>query len=270
MVLNELKKDAALDVYGTTRSSRNKLCSGFESNHKIMYGIDVLQNNSLCDVFEMVKPNVVVNCAGLIKQNVLSCNPLKAIPINSVLPHQLAQLCNICGSRLIHISTDCVFSGAKGDYRECDQPDARDLYGLSKLLGEVDYPNAVTLRTSIIGHEVGTKNGLLSWFLDQDSSCNGYTKAIFSGLPTVILAEIIRKVVIPLPQLNGLYHVGADPISKFELLKMIAVVYEKKITIKPDESVSINRSLNCERFKTITGYKAPNWESMIKAMYKSR
>lgn len=225
-MLKELSNDKGLDVFGTIRGE-TILLPGFTDDGKIIYGIDVLQHDSLVEVFDKVKPSIVINCAGLIKQNVHSKDSLKIIPINSILPHKLAQLCNIFSSRLIHISTDCVFSGDKGYYCESDQPDARDLYGQSKLLGEVNYPNTVTLRTSIIGHELKSRHGLLSWFLAQGGTCRGYTKAIFSGLPTVILADIVGKIVIQHPNLTGIYHVGAEPISKYKLLTIMASVYGK-------------------------------------------
>jgi len=149
------------------------------------------------------------------------------------LPHRLARLCELSGARLVHMSTDCVFAGDKGCYLESDPSDAKDLYGRSKFLGEVAYPHAVTLRTSIIGHELQSAHGLVGWFLAQQERCNGYTKAVFSGLPTVVLAQIIRDVVIPRPDLSGVYHVAAEPIAKYDLLKLIAETYGKTIEIVP-------------------------------------
>jgi dTDP-4-dehydrorhamnose reductase len=159
-----------------------------------------------------------------------------------------------------------VFSGERGNYRESDPSDAEDLYGKSKFLGEVAYPHSITLRTSIIGHELQSAHGLLGWFLTQRERCNGYTRAIFSGLPTVVLAQIIRDVVIPRPDLSGVYHVAAQPIAKFDLLNLIAAIYEKKIDILPDEKLSIDRSLNADRFREATSYVAPEWSALIKTM----
>ena len=164
------------------------------------------------------------------------------------------------------MSTDCVFSGEKGSYRESDSPDARDLYGRSKLLGEVAYPHTVTLRTSIIGHELQSAHGLVEWFLSQEERCYGFTKAIFSGLPTVVLAQIIRDFVIPNNDLSGLYHVASEPISKFELVKLIASTYGKSINVQPDERVVIDRSLNADRFRSATGFVSSDWMEMIKTM----
>jgi dTDP-4-dehydrorhamnose reductase len=190
------------------------------------------------------------------------------IPINSILPHRLANLCELAEARLIHISTDCVFSGEKGGYVEKDFSDAKDLYGRSKYLGEVDYPNSITLRTSIIGHELNSSKSLINWFLSQEGSVKGYKNAIFSGLPTNEMAKVIRDYVIPNPSLKGLYQVSADPISKFDLLQLVSDVYGKIIQIIPDDLVKIDRSLNSEKFCKATGFKPKPWPQLIKEMYE--
>jgi dTDP-4-dehydrorhamnose reductase len=178
-------------------------------------------------------------------------------------------MCSLVGARMIHVSTDCVFSGRQGHYRESDQPDATDLYGRSKLLGEVDYPHAVTLRTSIIGHEFGRATALVDWFLTQTTqSVKGFKKAVFSGVPTVELARVMKDFVLPRPDLRGLYHVAAQPIAKFDLLTLVAHQYGKEIEIVPDESLVIDRSLNAARFHEATGYVAPEWPALIEAMHQ--
>lgn len=194
-------------------------------------------------------------------------DPLQAIPINAMLPHRLSRLCELAGARLVQISTDCVFSGEKGNYRESDPSDAKDLYGKSKFIGELSSPHTITLRTSIIGHELQSAHGLLGWFLSQEERYNGYAKAIFSGLPTVVLAQIFRDEVIPRPELSGVYHVAGQPISKYDLLKLIATVYGKQIEIVRDDKFVIDRSLNAERFREATGYVAPEWPTLIKTMH---
>jgi dTDP-4-dehydrorhamnose reductase len=171
---------------------------------------------------------------------------------------------------LIHVSTDCVFAGTKGNYAEGDATDAGDVYGKSKNLGEVDYPHAVTLRTSTIGHELQSAYGLLEWFLVQQGRCKGFSRAIFSGLPNTEFARVVRDVVIPRPDLHGLYHVGAAPIGKYELLQLIAKVYGKQIDIVRDDDFSIDRSLNSARFHKATGYKPEAWPELIQAMHASR
>jgi dTDP-4-dehydrorhamnose reductase len=263
-----MSEDNSLVVFGTSRSESarrffsEKLCA------QLTTGVDVDNHDSLVRAFAAVRPDVVVNCVGLVKQLADANDPLQAVPINTMLPHRLAALCGAAGARLIHISTDCVFSGMKGNYLESDFPDAYDLYGRSKLLGEVDYPNAITLRTSIIGHELTGKRSLVGWFLAQQNPVKGFTKAVFSGLPTVELACVIRDVVLPRPELHGLYHVAAKPINKFDLLNLVATTYGKNIQITPDKTLVIDRSLNADRFTKSTGYVAPEWPALVKSMYE--
>lgn len=261
-----LSERVDLAVYGTARS--NSARQHFSSNFsgQIIVGTDVENNDSLVRAFAAVRPDVVVNCVGLVKQLADANDPLQAVPINTLLPHRLAALCQATGARLVHISTDCVFSGAKGNYLETDFPDAYDLYGRSKLLGEVDYPHAVTLRTSIIGHELSGNRSLVNWFLAQQGAVKGFTHAIFSGLPTVELATVVRDVVLPIKELHGLYHVSAKPINKFDLLQLVAKAYGKDIEINPSEELVINRSLNSDRFKEATGYAPPEWPTLIQRM----
>jgi dTDP-4-dehydrorhamnose reductase len=266
-VLRVLDEKQDWEVFGTVRSSS---ASRFFSNRlaqRLVIGCDVENQDALVKVFVETRPNVVINCIGLIKQLADAEDPLRVIPINSLLPHRLAELCTLVGARLVHMSTDCVFSGEKGGYLENDPSDAKDIYGKSKFLGEVDYPYAITMRTSIIGHELQSTHGLIGWFLSQQNHCQGYTRAIFSGLPTVALAKIIRDVVIPRPDLFGVYHVATKPISKYDLLRLVANVYGKPIKIEPDDQLVIDRSLNADRFRQATGYVAPDWPELIKIMH---
>lgn len=263
-VLGE-KKD--YEVFGTTRSGGTSRFFPREIAGRLVAGIDVENHDALVKAFTQVRPDIVINCIGLVKQLAEANDPLLAIPINALLPHRLARLCNLSGARLVHISTDCVFSGNKGGYSEGDPSDAKDLYGKSKFLGEVAYPHTITLRTSIIGHELQSADGLVDWFLSQQQQCKGFIRAIFSGLPTVVLARIIRDVVIPRPELSGLYHVAARPISKYDLLKLVAGIYGKPIEIIPDDSLVIDRSLNAARFNAATGYVAPEWPELVRAMH---
>lgn len=234
---------------------------------QVITGVDVENTDSLMRLFASVRPQVVVNCVGLVKQLAEADDPLLALPINAMLPHRLARLCDVAGARLVHVSTDCVFSGARGGYLESDPPDAQDLYGRSKLLGEVDYPQAVTLRTSIIGHELGSAHGLVGWFLAQHQRVKGYRQAVFSGLPTVELARVIRDHVLPRPDLRGVYHVSAAPINKFDLLTLVARAYGRHTEIVADDAVRIDRSLDSRRFRAETGYAPDDWPTMIARMH---
>ncbi|MCP5182210.1 MAG: SDR family oxidoreductase [Pseudomonadales bacterium] len=265
-----LRLFAQSDGYAVTGSARSASAVALLPpglRERIVLGVDVESTDSLMGLFAQARPDVVVNCIGLIKQLSQANDPLAAIPINALLPHRLARLCSVAGARLIHMSTDCVFAGTRGMYREQDGADAGDLYGRTKLLGEVDYPHAVTLRTSIIGPELGTGNGLIGWFLAQQGAVRGFTRAVFSGLPTVELARVMRDYVIPRPDLRGVYHVSADPINKFDLLQLVAKAYGKTIDIRADGDLVIDRSLDSSRFRQITGYQPAPWPELIRQMH---
>lgn len=267
-MFRKLSEGAELEVFGTARSASVRSFFAPEYAGRIIVGIDVENQDSVARVLAEVKPQIVVNCIGLIKQLSDANDPLLALPINAMLPHRLARLCDLCGARFVHVSTDCVFAGTKGNYREWDSADATDLYGRSKHIGEVTYPDTITLRTSIIGHELYSSHALLGWFLKQEHHVKGYTKAVFSGLPTVELARIVRDVVLPRPGLSGLYHVASEPISKYDLLRLIACVYGKELEIIPDDSLAIDRSLNAQRFRDETSYVAPPWPELVKRMFE--
>lgn len=267
-VTRELSKSEHFKVFGTIRSENLKVHFSKEIAQNLISNANVENFDSLLSVFNQIRPDIVINCIGLVKQLDNSGYPLQAIPINSELPHRLAMISSLVGARLIHISTDCVFSGSRGFYKETEIPDASDLYGRSKLLGEVDYPNAITLRTSIIGHELNSSRSLIGWFLSQQGAVKGFRKAIFSGLPTVELTCIMRDYVIPNTHLRGLYHVSAEPINKYDLLQLVAKEYKHQIDIELDDSFVIDRSLDSTRFRAATGYKPPSWIELVKEMHK--
>ena len=256
------------DVIATLRNPSG--LSYFSQNQQanILAHIDVLKEGDIISILGRIKPEVIINCVGLIKQLAASQDTLHALPLNALFSHKLVRLARLCDARVIHISTDCVFTGEKGNYSETDPPDATDLYGVSKRLGELnDYENAVTLRTSIIGRELMSSNSLVDWFLSQERHVRGFTKAVFSGLPTCELARVIHDWVIPDPDLRGLYHVSAKPISKYDLLKLIAAQYDRNIKIVPDDALIIDRSLNSAAFSKATGYVAPDWPELIRRLY---
>lgn len=259
-------------VLGTVRNESAKQFFPPQIAKHIVAGIDAENILSVALLLQKEKPNVVINSIGIVKQIDNGADPIRAIGFNAMLPHQLSKICQSIGARLIHISTDCVFSGKKGGaYLESDSPDPVDLYGRTKLLGELgNAPHELTLRTSYIGNEFESTNGLLEWFLAQNGPISGYTKAIYSGLPTVILADLIRDQVLKMPQLHGLYHVSSSPISKYNLLNLVATVFEKNIIINPDDRFTIDRSLDSTRFKDATRFVAPSWERMIEKMYQDR
>ena len=257
------------EVYGTARSPHVARFFDESIASRLLTGYDLVNQDDLAILFERARPDIVIHCAGLVKQLAESDDALRAIPVNALLPHRVARLCQIAGARLIHVSTDCVFSGKSGGYTEADEPDALDLYGRSKLLGEVAGSHAVTLRTSIIGHELEGSRSLINWFLSQTGDVKGFTRAIFSGLPTVELARVIQAHVIPDRSLQGLYHVSADPISKHDLLTLVARIYGKTVQIHPDDTYAIDRSLDSSRFREATGYQPPAWPELVRRMRES-
>lgn len=258
--------DQSLRTFGTIRDADGVKHFALELRHSLIPNVHLEGESGLLTAFSIAKPDLVVNCVGIIKQLPNANDHLESLAINASLPHRLLKYSSMVGARLVHFSTDCVFSGRQGNYKEDDFPDAYDLYGRTKFLGEVDYPNAITLRTSIIGHELTTGRSLMGWFLSQSGEIRGFRKAIFSGLPTIEVARVLREFVIPNPELCGLYHLSVDPINKYDLLRFVAETYEKDITIIPDEHLIIDRSLNSERFRTATGFAVKSWPELIKAM----
>jgi dTDP-4-dehydrorhamnose reductase len=255
-------------VRGTIRQQAARELFPPDSADRLV-AVENLENpNELARLFDTDRPDIVVNCVAVGRP--VPADPVKSIMMYSVLPRRLSQLCRGFGVRLIQIGSDGVFSGKKGAYTEDDLPDADDVYGISKLLGEVSEPHAITLRTSIIGHELQSGSGLLEWFLSQQTQCRCYTRAIFSGFPTIVLAGLIRDVIIPRPDLFGVYHVATRPISKFDLLRLVADRYGKKIELIPDDRDGPDRSLIAERFRQATGYVAPDWPALIDLMYSDK
>lgn len=228
------------------------------------YGIDARDQAGLARLIHNAKPDVVVNAIGIVKQRDDAKAAIPSLEINALLPHRLADMCAAHRARLIHISTDCVFSGSRGAYREEDLPDADDLYGRSKLLGEVTARGCLTLRTSIIGLELKNKTSLIEWYLAQTGTIRGFTRAIYSGLTTYEFSRVIGRVISDFPRLDGLYQVASDPISKYELLqKLTQLLGRKDVSVLADDSLRLDRSLNGEKFARATNYRAPSWDSML-------
>ena len=220
--------------------------------------------DSVVRAFAGVRPEAVVNCVGIVKQDAAAKDPVASITVNSLFPHRLAHLCRAAGARLVHLSTDCVFSGATGGYAEPDAPDARDLYGRTKLLGEVDYDGCLTLRTSMIGRELAGAHGLVEWFLSQRGRrVRGFRRAVFSGFTTRALAGVIADVLERHPALRGVRHAAAEPINKYDLLTLVRDAYGLDIEIERDETFVCDRSLDASRFRAETGLTPPSWPEMI-------
>jgi len=231
--------------------------------------VDVFSIESVEKAIITSQPDVVLNCVGVIKQLKDASNSKISIYINALFPHLLAEICGNRNIRLIHISTDCVFSGNSGMYTEADPSDAKDLYGRSKFLGELNYPRCLTLRTSIIGHELFSNVSLVDWFISQNrKEVHGYKKAIYTGFPTSFFAGELIRIIKEFPQLSGLYHVSSERISKFDLLTLIKDFYKLDITILPEQTFFCDRSLDSSVYRAETGFKPPAWTAMIADMFQ--
>ena len=241
----------------------------FFRKEKVIENVNAFSQENISKALDKINPEVVVNCIGIVKKLKESENPLSSITLNALLPHWLAEQCRQHSIRFIHISTDCVFSGKTGNYTEEDLPDPYDLYGRTKLLGEVAGNGCLTLRTSIIGRELKRTVGLLEWFLSQrGKTIQGYKHAIFTGVITSELAAILADIIANNPGLYGLYHLSSDPINKYDLLNMIKSAFDLEITINEDEGVSIDRSLDSSKLRKIINYEPPTWEEMIQRLSK--
>jgi dTDP-4-dehydrorhamnose reductase len=231
-------------------------------------GVNMRDTERLLGVFADFKPEAVINAVGIVKQRADAQASIPSILINSLLPHQLAGMCRLAGARLVHMSTDCVFNGSRGNYSEADAPDAEDLYGRSKLLGELEDKHCITLRTSIIGRELARKTGLIEWFLAQRGSVRGFTHAIYSGFTTMEMSRIIEAVLLKHTALHGVHHVSSDPINKYELLLLVKKHLGIDTKIVPHPDFRCDRSLNSESFRRLVNYQPPSWEKMIDEMAK--
>lgn len=256
--------------WGTTRATgRQRLAEAGYDEESLIVTDALPLGPALDDAFDLAQPDVVINCVGVVKQASGAQDPIQSIAINSLFPHQVATECAASGVRLIHISTDCVFSGVRGHYSETDLPDAVDLYGRSKLLGEVVGDQHLTIRTSIIGRELNGEHGLLEWFLSQrGSSVRGFERAFFSGLTTLSLARVIEEIIMNHGSLSGLYHVSSKRIDKLDLLQKLNAAFATGTQILPNQTLSIDRSLDNSRFVEATGIAIPDWDTMVEAMVR--
>jgi dTDP-4-dehydrorhamnose reductase len=259
------------DVVSTTRTPLSTLptdASTFFRRGRIVEGVDVNDLAHLEALVTDIGPDAVVNCVGVVKQRDAVHDPLVSIRVNALLPHELAKLCAANDARLIHFSTDCVFTGAKGDYTEDDPSDATDLYGRTKYLGEVAGRGALTIRSSIIGRELDHFQSLVEWFLRQRGEVRGFTRAIYTGVTTGEMAMIVDQLLVEHPSLSGLYQVASAKISKFDLLSMIRERFalQDLVRLVPDDGFVCDRSLHGSRFEAATGIGVPPWGTMIAAL----
>lgn len=230
------------------------------------FSVEVTDYVRLQDVLSRFKPEAIVNAVGIVKQRKSSKDSIPSLEINALFPHRLAELAKEHKSRVIHVSTDCVFDGATGNYTENDAITAKDLYGMSKYLGELHDDHCLTIRTSIIGLELKRKSSLIEWFLTQEGEINGFENAIFSGFTTKELSRVISKMLLEYPEASGLYHASMDPINKFELLTRYRDLLGKDITIAKNTEFHCQRALDSTRFRTEFKYAPPTWEETLKEL----
>jgi len=256
------------EAWGTVRRSASSYERyGVFDTSRLVSGVDAASLDTVIGAMAKVRPECVVNCIGIIKQLEQATNPLDCIGINSYFPHRLAMLCRASGAKLVHISTDCVFSGRKGMYTEGDISDAEDLYGRSKFLGEVTGECCLTIRTSIIGRELNSRNGLVEWFLGSAGrQVNGFTQALYTGFTTQEMCRIIESVIVHGQSMSGLYNVSSNPISKYDLLCLLKDAHGLDVEIRPVDEPRIDRSLDSTRFRTEMGYVPPSWPDLVKEM----
>ncbi len=258
------------DVWTTFRGKFREIPDGhYLKKDRVFENVDVQDEENYREVVKNLRPDVILNAVGVIKQKAEAKDVVKTLEINSIFPHKVGEIARELDARFITFSTDCVFSGKKGNYTETDISDVFDLYGKSKNFGEVSGKNCLTLRTSIIGREISNTKSLVEWFLSQKGNkIEGFTKAIYSGFPTVVLAEIISDIISKYRDLEGIYHLSSDPISKYDLLNLIKTRLDLDIKIEPAGSVRIDRSLDSSKFRAETGFEPESWESMIERMFE--
>ena len=233
-------------------------------------GVEVHATDRLLDVVADFRPDVIINAIGIVKQLSVAKESIPSLEVNALLPHRLALIARTVGARFLHFSTDCVFSGRKGNYSEADTPDPEDLYGRSKLLGEVGDAHCLTLRISLIGHELDRKTSLVEWFLSQKGQVQGFLKANFSGFTTIEMARIVEMLIVKHPEAHGIWHVSSEPIDKCSLLTLVKKHYGVGTEIIPNDDFRCDRSLNSARFRERFDYRPPTWASMIEEMSKQR
>lgn len=241
---------------------------GLFSDENSFFGIDVRILDRLTEVCAEFRPEAIINAVGIVKQRPTAKESIPSLEVNALLPHRLAVLCKAIGARLIHLSTDCVFSGTMGNYKETDPSDAEDLYGKTKFLGEVHEPHCLTLRSSIIGRELSRKKSLFEWFMAQNGTVKGYSKAIYNGFTTIEMGRIIESMLLDHPEACGVWQVSSEPIDKCALLGLFRDKTGKQVEIVPDDGFVCDRTLDSTRFRQTFAYTPPTWEAMILELAK--
>tara|TARA_B100001109_G_C18862091_1_gene474594 strand:- start:2012 stop:2881 length:870 start_codon:yes stop_codon:yes gene_type:complete len=223
-----------------------------------------LTNNSIDSFLNKTFPDLIINCAGITTRRGIEDNIQNTIFLNSHLPHKLDNWANLNSKKLIHFSTDCVFSGNRGDYLDNDFADAEDIYGKTKAAGEVNTPNTLTLRCSMIGRELYNFTELFEWLVEnKNKNIDGYSKVLYSGITTVRMGKIISKIIKQNFNLTGIYNISSIPISKFQLLHKLSNAFDLNVDITENKNIKSNKVLISKKFTEITGIKTPDWDDLI-------
>jgi len=249
------------EVIGSTRKDVNHQKIGL--NNCLLYKKDFIIDDQNV-FFNKISPDVIINCIGITTRRGISRNMSNTDFINSRFPHKISEWVSIKNRRLIHFSTDCVFSGKKGDYLDDDKPDANDIYGMSKAKGEIDNNSSLTLRCSMIGREIYNHTELFEWLYSmKNKDIEGYANVIYSGVTTFWMGDVIKKILKNNISLSGIYNISSEPISKYHLLLKLSDAFKLNVNVSANLNIKSNKVLNSKKFAEITGIIPPNWDDLI-------
>ena len=252
------------DLYLNSRSKSNYLHEYFPSS--TLSNFDFL-NQNIEDLIVKISPDYIINAVGITIRRGASDNKETNF-LNSQLPKKIDFWCKENQKKQIHFSTDCVFSGEKGNYNDLDLPDAKDDYGKSKGEGEINSNSTITIRSSMIGREIYNKTELLEWVIsNKNKKIKGFDNAIYSGVTTLWMSNTVNEIIKNYPDLYGIYNISSPPISKYDLIAKINIYFKLNIKLERDSSYYSNKSLNSDRFFSGTNFTKPNWDEMLNDLY---
>ena len=266
ILIGLLKESFLIHAHFKKKKSKHDF---LKSKNTVFHFLEITQDN-IEEFLVDINPDIIINAAGITTRREKESNINQIKFTNSILPNILSSWSEKNGCRLIHFSTDCVFSGEKGNYKDSDKPDALDTYGKTKSIGEVSGANTLTLRSSMIGFELYNRTELLEWVLsNKNKTINGFSNVIYSGITTILMSKIVIKIINEFPDLIGIYNISSVPISKYSLLKKINDIFDLNIKVESVESKPSDKSLDSSSFYNKTGIKIPEWDLMLKELKNS-
>lgn len=253
------------EVFGTLKKDLKEYDQfNIFKKSEIVTHLDVLDSKYVIESLNQIQPDVVLNCVGITLRKPEITDEAYCTKVNAEFPHLLDRWCTENKKYLIHFSTDCVFSGKDGPYTEDSVKSATDIYGRTKAAGEVSSAYSLTLRGSMIGLELFGKTELLEWALSQKGqTIKGYSQAIYSGITTNLMGDLVSKIIAKPPFLTGLYQVSSDPISKYDLLVLINKVFNLNMTILKEEAHATSKVLISKKIQNQIGFICPGWNEML-------